>query len=68
MIAVDGSLEARCKYGLYQRERGNLAAARLSFEHALADARRGTQHSRELNREWIDAATLALKEMGSSTS
>jgi len=68
VIAADGSLEARCKYGLYQRECGNLTAAKLSCEHVLADARRGTQHSRELNREWIDAATQALKEMGNSTS
>lgn len=63
VIAADGSLEARCKYGLYQRAQGNLGQAKESFEHVLADARRGTAHSRDLNREWIDAATLALKEM-----
>ncbi|MET0332833.1 MAG: hypothetical protein ABW190_01065 [Rhizobacter sp.] len=63
VIAADGTIEARCKYGLYQQQRGNLGAAKLSFEHVLADARRGNVHSRDMNREWIDAATRALKEM-----
>ncbi len=67
VIATDGSLEARCKYGLYQRGRGNLAAAKLSFEHVLADAKRGTAHSRDMNREWIDASTRALKEMAAAS-
>ena len=66
VIAADGSLEARFKYGQFQRGRGNTAAAKLAFEHVLADARRGTKHSRDLNREWIEASTEALKEMGAS--
>jgi hypothetical protein len=63
VIAADGTLEARCKYGLFLRERGNLAAAKLAFEHVLADARRGTAHSRDMNSEWIAASSQALKEM-----
>jgi hypothetical protein len=63
VIASDGTLQARCKYGLYQRQRGQLNAARLAFEHVLADARRGNAHSRDMNREWIDAAAKALKDM-----
>ena len=63
VIAADGSLEARCNYGLYQLERGNAKAARLAFEHVLADAKRGTAHSRDLNREWMDASARALKQL-----
>jgi hypothetical protein len=62
VIASDGSLEARCKYGLYLQGRGDRAGARAAFEHVLADAKRGTAHSRDMNREWIDAATRALKD------
>ncbi|MEO8156012.1 MAG: hypothetical protein ABI605_23345 [Rhizobacter sp.] len=68
VIATDGTLEARCKYGLYQRERGNLTAAKLSLEHVLADARRGSKHSRDMNREWISAATQALKELNAGSA
>jgi hypothetical protein len=63
VIASDGSLEARCKYGLFQQQRGNLKAARLAFEHVLADAKRGNAHSRDLNREWIERTSQALKAL-----
>jgi len=63
VIATDGGLEARCKYGLFQQQRGNTQAARLAFEHVLADAKRGTAHSRDMNREWIAAATRGLREL-----
>lgn len=63
VIASDATLEARCKYGLYQQSRGNLGGAKLSFEHVLADAKRGHAHSRDMNRQWIDAASKALKSM-----
>jgi hypothetical protein len=63
VIASDGTLEARCKYGLYQQQRGNHHAARLAFEHVLADAKRGNAHSRDLNREWITTASSALKTL-----
>lgn len=66
VIATDGTLEARCKYGLFQKQRGNLTAARQAFEHVLADAKRGNTHSRDMNREWIAAAKQALTEMESA--
>ncbi|MBX3625240.1 MAG: tetratricopeptide repeat protein [Rhizobacter sp.] len=66
VIATDGTLEARCKYGLFQKQRGNLTTARQAFEHVLADAKRGNVHSRDMNREWIAAAKQALTEMESA--
>lgn len=66
VIATDGTLEARCKYGLFQKQRGNLNAAKQAFEHVLADAKRGHAHSRDMNREWIAAAKQALTEMESA--
>lgn len=66
VIAADGSLEARYKYGLYLRTRGNADAAREAFEAVLTDARRGTAHSRDMNREWIDASNRELKALSDS--
>jgi hypothetical protein len=63
VVAAHGSIEAQCKYGLYLRERGEHAAARTALERALQDAARGHEHSRELNRPWIDEARLALKSL-----
>ena len=66
VIAADASLEARYKYGIYLRTCGNARAAREVFEAVLTDARRGTAHSRDMNREWITAADRELKELGGS--
>lgn len=63
VIATDDSLEARCKYGLFQQQRGHLDTARRTFEQVLADAKRGHAHSRDLNREWISAARQGLAEL-----
>jgi hypothetical protein len=63
VIASDSSLEARCKYAQFLLKRGQADAARRAFEQVVADARRGNKHSRELNREWIDAAQTALQQL-----
>jgi hypothetical protein len=63
VIAADGSLEARCKYGRYLLTRNDKAGARRAFEAVLADARRGTPHSRDMNREWIDTSNRELKAL-----
>jgi hypothetical protein len=62
VMAADGSLEARCKYGKFLQSQGDRTGARQAFEAVLADARRGHHHSRDMNREWIDAANAGLKE------
>ena len=63
VVAADASIEARSKYGLFLLQRGDTTAARSALERALKDAQRGHHHSRELNREWIDKATIALKTL-----
>jgi hypothetical protein len=61
VIAADGSIEARAKYGSFLARQGDKAGARAAFELALKDAQRGHHHSRELNREWIAQAREGLK-------
>jgi hypothetical protein len=63
VIAVDASIEAQSKYGLFLAERGDKAAARAALERALKDAQRAHDHARDMNREWIAKATLALKTL-----
>ena len=63
VIASDGSIEARSKYGSFLLRQGDKAGARAAFELALKDARRGHDHSRELNREWIDSAKAGLRTL-----
>lgn len=65
VIASDASVEAQCKYGLFLAQRGDKAAARTALAAALKDANRGHHHSREMNREWTDRATIALKSLES---
>ena len=60
-VATDGTLEARCRYGLYLERSGDAHGARRQFEEVLKDAQRGHAHSRDMNREWIDAAREGLK-------
>jgi hypothetical protein len=62
-VAADGSLEARCRYGLYLLRSGDAAGAKAQFDGVLQDARRGHAHSRELNRQWIDAAREGLQSL-----
>ncbi|HEV8314499.1 MAG TPA: tetratricopeptide repeat protein [Burkholderiaceae bacterium] len=60
-VAAEGSIEARCRYGLYLQRAGDTARARSQFEAVLADAQRGHAHSRDLNRDWISAAREGLR-------
>jgi hypothetical protein len=68
VIAADPTVEAQSKYGLFLLQRGDTAAARRTLEAALDDARRGHDHSREMNRPWIDLAGNALKQLDASGS
>lgn len=52
--------EAKCKFGLFLIDQGDLVAARRALEAVLKDAQRGHVHSRELNRDWIAEAKAAL--------
>ena len=63
IIQSDGSTEARCKHAHFLWRKGRTEAARRAFEEVLADARRGHRHSREMNREWIQSAKQALKQI-----
>jgi hypothetical protein len=60
VMAADDSTEAKCKYGLFLIEQGDLSKARQALEAVLKDAQRGHVHSRELNRDWIAEAKTAL--------
>jgi len=51
---------------MWQLSQAALPENTVGFEHVLAHASRGTQYSRD--REWIDASTQPLKEMGNSAS
>jgi hypothetical protein len=66
VVASNASIEAQSKYGLFLLQRGDTAAARAALELALKDAQRGHHHSREMNREWIDKAAVALKALEGS--
>ncbi len=63
LIARDASTEAQCKHGRFLLSQGDHAGARAAFETVLRDAARGHHHSRELNREWIEAAKSGLKQL-----
>ncbi len=63
VIAADGSIEARSKYGSFLLQQGDRAGARAAFELALKDAQRGHHHSRELNRDWIANAKEGLRAL-----
>lgn len=55
--------ETHCAYGLYLARIGRVPAARAMLERVVHDARMGTTHSRDLNREAIDQARAALKAL-----
>jgi hypothetical protein len=63
VAAAHASIEAHSKYGQFLLRQGDKAAARAALERCLKDAERGHHHSRELNREWIAQATVALKQL-----
>jgi hypothetical protein len=63
VIAADSTIEVQVKYGLFLLARGDKQAARTALENALKDVNRGNRHSRDMNREWIDAAQGALKTL-----
>ncbi len=48
--------EARCRYAMLLRERGDVAEAHQLFNEILARAKRGTSRYRKTEREWIDLA------------
>jgi hypothetical protein len=60
-VAVDDSIEAQCRYGLFLASQGDSAGARRAFEAVALHAQRGHAHSRELNRDWIAQARDGLK-------
>lgn len=66
VIAADNSTEAHCKYGQFLLRSGDRAGARRAFESVLEHARQGHHHSRELNRDWIDEAKNALRQLGAA--
>jgi hypothetical protein len=63
VIAADSTVEVQVKYGLFLLERGEKSSGRTALENALKDVNRGNRHSRDMNREWIDAAQGALKAL-----
>jgi hypothetical protein len=48
--------EARCRYAMLLRERGDTEPARRLFAEILARAKRGTSRYRQTEREWIELA------------
>ena len=64
LITSDDTTEARCKYGRFLQAQGDAAGARAAYQTVLRNAEHGHHHSRELNREWIDAAKAGLKQLG----
>lgn len=53
LVALDNSMEARTKYGVYLASVGRHEQARQQFEGVLADGLRVSKHARELNHEWL---------------
>ena len=62
-LHVHDSTETQAAYGIYLASLGRDAQARPLLEGVLHNARVGTPSSRELNRESIDQARAALKEV-----
>ncbi len=62
-LHVHNSTETQAAYGIYLASLGRDAQARPLLEGVLHNARVGTPSSRELNRESIDQARAALKEV-----
>ena len=62
-LQVHNSTETQSAYGLYLASLGRDAQARPLLEGVLHNARVGTPASRELNRDFIDQARAALKEV-----
>jgi len=68
---LHGTTETHTAYGVWLAQIGRTSAARAMLERVLHDARMGTRHSRELNREAIDQARAAMKTLdaqGGSTA
>lgn len=55
-----GGPEVKCRYGLLLKKAGRDAEARPLFEDIVRDARGGSKHSRQLNREWVEIARREL--------
>ncbi len=62
-LHVHNTTETQAAYGLFLASLGRDAQARSLLEGVLHNARVGTASSRELNREAIDQARAALKEI-----
>lgn len=61
---LHATLETHAAHGLYLASLGRTEAARAMLVRALDDARLGTPHSREMNREAIEQARAALRQLG----
>lgn len=52
--------EVKCRYASLLMAAGREPQARALYQEILRDAKKGTRHSQQLNREWIEAAREAL--------
>lgn len=54
------SAETKCRYALLLKRVGRDGEARGLFEEVVRDAKAGSRHSYQLNKEWVDRARKAL--------
>ena len=64
-LARHNSTESRCAYGLYLASLGRDTRARELLESVMRDAKLVDEHARVLNRESLDQARAALRELDS---
>lgn len=59
-LQESGGMEAKCRYALFLKHRGQESTARELFQDILHNAKLGSSHSRRLNKEWIGTAKREL--------
>lgn len=60
VVQAYGGMEAKCRYGVFLKQRTRGDEARSLFEDILRGAKLATGHSRRLNKEWIGIAKREL--------
>lgn len=61
LLRTASGAEVKCRYGLLLKRIGRTDEALALFREILKDAKAGTRHSAQLNREWVETAQ---REMG----
>jgi hypothetical protein len=56
LVKTSSGAETKCRYALLLKRTGRVSEAKALFEEILRDARTGSRHSNQLNKEWLEVA------------